>query len=288
MVEGVGRSGGLPEPIDGQTGGEGADGAKADASKPPSATPRGPVNSRLGGLIPDEATSASTPRSSSFRSKSDEEPQPPSDELLLAAPWLAYEQSAAVNEQAASVCNLEGVIAVLGQEGVAGPPPPPHDTPDWMPRFIGGPQLEGRERPKPLSTLAIRISSDEFLATERFEALMLVLDAIGKVGFKRHRVEPLAEMAEATSSVVDDAARTKLYRAVLQAAQGLWEERKAAQDKKSEITSGEFVHILESLSANFGELRVDAGSTRAALLKAVDDEHLFPDERRVALRGLPD
>lgn len=305
MVEGPGKiGGGLPEPIDGE-GGEGADKAGGDAAQPPhAAKPRGSIDPRLSGL-PGAAASASTPPASSSEDPGDEFRADLASFLdragkittlrVLNNDWLpdrlriAYEQSEQVDARARGVRNLAEVKAVLALEGVGGPPPLPEvNLRNVMPRLTGGREIPGRERPKPLSTLAMRISADEFPADERFQASMLVLNAIGAVEFKPHRVEPLAEMAEATSSVEDDAERTDVYRAVLRAAQGLWEEHKAAPESKSEIGSGEYVHILASLSLNSHAIRVERDATLAALRHAVEDEELTPEQRTTASSGLDD
>lgn len=307
MVNGPGRSDGVPpDPIDGEPAGEGADETQGKISQPPpSATPRGNIDPRLGGLIPDSDGSASTGRTPSFRSLPDAvsmemdalvarasqtaDLRALSHELLPEPLRLAYERSEKLNERAAAVCDVGEVKAVLAQEGVEGPPPLPDNAlRRLMPRFTGGREFAQRERPKPLCTLAMRISSEEFPADQRFQALVLVLDAIGKVAFKPHRIEPLAEMAEATPSVPDDAQRTRLFRAVLRSAQGLWEESKAAPDKASEINSGDYVHMLVSLSANSRELYIDRDSTLAELRRAIYDEYLTQDERRIASSGLDD
>ena len=305
MVNGPGRSdGGQPDPIDGETGGESADETQGNTSQPPhSATPRGNIDPRLGGLIPDPEGNASTGRTSSFRSSSDAglqaeldlltaranraaELDAQSNELLPAPLRLAYEQSEKLNERAARVRNLDAVKAVLAQEGIGGPPPLPDNTPGAMPRFIGGPQLARRERPKPLSTLAMRVSSEACRGADRFEALMLGLGAINEVPFKRHRVEPLADMAEAVSSVANDDLRTEGYEAVLRAAERLWKEQEDAQEKEREISAAEHAHIVVSLSLNFRCLSGDTSDTREKLLLAI--EKLPEDAREAAYRSLDD
>lgn len=305
MVEGPGRRDGeLPDPIDGD-GDEGADKTPGDAAQPPhAAKPRGSIDPRLSGL-PGAAASASTPPAASSADPDDafgaelaslfDRVREVTTLRVLSNEWLpdrlrlAYAQSDQVDARARSVRNLAELKAVLALEGVGGPPPLPEiNLRKLMPRLTGGREIAGRERPKPLSTLAMRISADEFPADERFQASMLVLNAIGAVEFKPHRVEPLAEMAEATSSVEDDAERTDVYRAVLRAAQGLWEEHKAAPESKSEIGSGEYVHILASLSLNSPAIRVERDATLAALRHAAEDEELTPEQRTTALSGLDD
>lgn len=361
MVNGPGGSdGGPPRPIDGETGSEGADKAAGNASPPPhAATPRGSIDSRLGGLA------ASPGRTSSFRDRSGAELQagldslvarvnrfpdlhpllgssdgsgppplidsltdsakdyllaglvdriqampedewPPAqmaistaidlspglangkallrlrqaqaNELLPGPLRLAYEQSEGINERAARVCNLEEVKAVLAQEGVGGPPPLPDDTLGLIPRFIGGPQLALRERPKPLSTLAARISTEEFPVDERFEAFLLVLGAISAVQSGRHQVEPLAEMADAAGWLEGDLERTEGYESVLRAARRLGQART--------ISAGEYAHILMSLSQNFDCLRGDTRATREKLRGAIEE---LPEEHRAtASSGLAD
>ena len=300
MVEGVGQNGGLPEPIDGN----GDDGTQGNPSEPPpGATPRKRIDPRLGGLVPGPDAQAEPGRSASFRNPSDaafeagfealmaqvkrsSELRAQANELLPAALRAAYEQSEKVNERAACVRNLDEVKAVLAQEGVGGPPPLPADTPGAVSGLIGGLQLEHRERPKPLCTLALRISEEDFPEPQRYPAFLLVLGAISKVQFKRDRVEPLADMAEAASSVEDEGLRTEGYEAVLRAAQRLWQEQQEAQDKQNEISAADYAHIVVSLSLNFRYLSGDTRDTRGKLRLAIE---VLPEEHRdTAYNGLAD
>ncbi len=208
------------------------------------------------------------------------------NELLPAALRAAYEQSEKLNELAARVRNLDEVNAVLEQEGIGGPPPLPVDTPGAISGLIGGPQLEQRERPKPLCTLALRISEEDFPEPQRYPAFLLVLGAISNVQFKRDRVEPLADMAEAASSVEDDDLRTEGYEAVLRAARRLWQDQQEAPDKQNEISAADYAHILISLSLNFRYLRGDTRDTREKLRLAI--EELPEEHRETAYNGLAD
>lgn len=190
----------------------------------------------------------------------------------------AYEQSAKLSNYAARVSDLDDVRAVLAQPGVGGPPPLTDQTLKLASRLIGGPQLLRVDRPKPLCRLAGRIADEEFPAEQRDEAFSLVLGAIGNVEFKRHQVEPLADMAECTHSLLEPR-RTDGYRAVLQAAMKLWEQSKEAQDEGNAINAADYAHIVTSLALNYRFLMDERGETLSELMDAIE---LLPEEKQRA------
>jgi len=185
--------------------------------------------------------------------------------------WLANEQSVWLSKYAARVSDLNDVQAVVAQKAVAGPPPLPEDRFETPSHVVGGSPFELNGRPRPLSVLAMRIADDEFAAAQRYDAIRLVLGAIDEVQFKRHRVEPLADTAEAVSSVEDESHRTEIYEAVLQAGTQLWHESKEAQGELGEITAADYAHMLLSLSQNFRYLKGDTRSLREKLRLAIEE-----------------
>ena len=206
--------------------------------------------------------------------------------LLLPSSLLpAYEQSTKLSKYAARASDLKDVQAVLAQQALAGPPPLPHERLESTARFIGAPELGLVARPKPLCVLAMRIADDAFPAAHRYDAVSLVLGAIGEVQFKRHRVEPLADTAEAASSVEDESLRTEMYEAVLEAVQQLWHEREEAPDKAGEITGADYAHMVLSLSLNFRCLNGDTGGIRDKL-RLVIEELPEREQRETAYNAL--
>ena len=200
--------------------------------------------------------------------------------------WLANEQSVWLSKYAARARDLNDVQAVVAQKAVAGPPPLPEDRFETPSHVVGGSPFELIGRPRPLSVLAMRIAEDEFAAAQRYDAIRLVLGAIDEVQFKRHRVEPLADTAEALSSVEDESRRTEIYEAVLQAVKQLWHESKEAQGKIGDITAADYAHMLLSLSQNFRYLKGDTSSLREKLRRAIEE---LPEreQRETAYNALP-
>ncbi|NRO98150.1 hypothetical protein GWC77_19675 [Paraburkholderia sp. NMBU_R16] len=188
----------------------------------------------------------------------------------------AYEQSAKLSSYAARVSDLDDVRAVVAQPGVGGPPPLTDQTLKLASRLIGGPQLLLVDRPKPLCRLAERIADEEFPAEQRDEAFSLALGGIGNVEFKRHRVEPLADMAECASSLLEPR-RTEGYRTILQAAMKLWEQSNEAQGKGNVINAADYAHIVTSLALNFRFLTDESGETIAKLQAAIES---LPEEKQ--------